>query len=90
MKSTKLNLTKLFEEIPKDERVQTKLSFEISNRIVSLMTHRGLTKSQFAAAIGCRPNEVTRWLSGEHNFTIRTIAAISAFFGAPIITVNNQ
>ncbi len=33
------------------------------------------------------PNEVTRWLSGEHNFTISTIAMLSAFFGESIITV---
>jgi hypothetical protein len=30
---------------------------------------------------------VTRWLSGEHNFTIATIAKLSTFFNKPIINV---
>lgn len=32
-------------------------------------------------------NEITLWLSGEHNFTISTLAMLSTFFGKPIITV---
>jgi transcriptional regulator with XRE-family HTH domain len=52
------------------------------------MQERGLSKKQLADAIGKRPSEVTRWLSGEHNFTIATIGMLSAFFGKPIITVN--
>ena len=41
----------------------------------------------FAEALGKRPNEITRWLSGEHNFPFSTLAMLSAFFGLPIITV---
>ncbi|MDE5572603.1 MAG: helix-turn-helix transcriptional regulator [Muribaculaceae bacterium] len=52
-----------------------------------LMQENGLTKKQLADAIGKRPSEVTRWLSGEHNFTLSTIAMLSSFFGKPIITV---
>ncbi|MDE6813919.1 MAG: helix-turn-helix transcriptional regulator, partial [Duncaniella sp.] len=48
---------------------------------------RGLSKKQFAEDIGKRPSEVTRWLSGEHNFTISTLAMLSSYFGKPIIVV---
>ncbi len=51
------------------------------------MQERGLNKKQFAEALGKRPNEITRWLSGEHNFTISTLAMLSTFFGKSIITV---
>lgn len=44
------------------------------------MQERGLSKKQLADAIGKRPSEITRWLSGEHNFTISTLAMLSAFF----------
>lgn len=30
---------------------------------------------------------INRWLSGEHNSTIATIAMLSTFFGKPIIAV---
>ena len=77
----------IFDEIPREKREETRLSFAISNRLDALMRERGLNKKQFAEAIGKRPNEITRWLSGEHNFTLATIAMLSAFFGKPIITV---
>ncbi|MDE5761918.1 MAG: helix-turn-helix domain-containing protein [Bacteroidales bacterium] len=51
------------------------------------MNERGLSKKQFADALGRRPSEITKWLSGEHNFTISTLAMLSTFFGQPIITV---
>ena len=51
------------------------------------MWEKGLNKKQFAKALGKRPNEITRWLSGGHNFTIATIAMHSTFFGQPIIAV---
>ena len=51
------------------------------------MQESGLSKKQFADAFGRRPSEVTKWLSGQHNFTLRTIAMLSAFFGKAIISI---
>ena len=63
------------------------LEFSISNRIYELMTERGLSKLQFAQALGKRPNEATKRLSGQHNFTIKTISLLSSFFGETLIQV---
>lgn len=88
MRTIKMSLQEIFNEIPREKREESRLSFAISNRIDTLMRERSLTKKQFADALGKRPNEVTRWLSGEHNFTISTLAMLSTFFGKPIITVD--
>ncbi|MCM1531826.1 MAG: helix-turn-helix transcriptional regulator [Bacteroides sp.] len=88
MKRAEMSLRDLLGEIPAVDRAEARLSFEISNRIDALMTERGLSKKQLADAIGKRPNEVTRWLSGEHNFTLATLAMLGNFFGKPIIRVN--
>ncbi len=87
MKTAKIPLRELLGEITPAERAQTRMSFEISNKLDELMRERGLSKKQFADAIGRRPSEITRWLSGEHNFTIATLGMLSAFFGQPIVTV---
>lgn len=63
------------------------LEFSISNRIYALMTERGLSKLQFAQTLGKRPSEVTKWLSGQHNFTIRTLSMLSSFFGEDLICI---
>lgn len=73
--------------IPDSLQKEIDLSFQISDRIFELMQERGLSKKQFADALGKRPCEVTKWLSGQHNFTIATLVALSTFFGQPIISV---
>lgn len=80
-------LTDLFKDITQQEREETKLAFDISNRIYELMQINGLSKRQLANAFGTRPSEITKWLSGQHNFTIGTISKLSSFFGQPIISV---
>lgn len=87
MKRTAKNLDDMLGPIPEAIRNEVDLSFEISDRIDFLMHEKGLTKKQFADAIGRRPSEITKWLSGQHNFTIATLAMLSSFFGRPIVTV---
>ena len=88
MKKAKISLRELLSDISPEERAEARLSFQISNRLDFLMREKGLSKKQLADAIGKRPSEITRWLSGEHNFTISTLAMLSSFFGKPIITVS--
>lgn len=86
MKRTSRTLEEMLGPIPTNIQAEVDLSFEISDRIDALMRQRGLSKKQFADALGRRPSEITKWLSGQHNFTISTLAMISSFFGQPIIT----
>lgn len=85
--SGKDSLHELMYEIPAELQIRTKLSVLIANKIESLMREAGYSKKQFAEQLGRRPSEVTKWLSGEHNFTIATLSMLSAFFGKPIINV---
>lgn len=87
MRTANISLQEIFNEIPVEKREETRLSFAISNRLAALMQERGLNRKQLAEALGKRPNEITRWLSGEHNFTISTLAMLSTFFGKSIIKV---
>ncbi|MBD5180751.1 MAG: helix-turn-helix transcriptional regulator [Bacteroidales bacterium] len=87
MKNAKTSLRELLSCVSPEERAEARLSFQISNRLDALMKEKGLSKKQFADAIGKRPSEITRWLSGEHNFTISTLAMLSSYFNKPIISV---
>ncbi len=87
MKRTTKSLEEMLGPIPEPIMKETELSFEISDRIYEVMNERGLSKKQLADALGRRPSEITKWLSGQHNFTIATIVMLSTFFGQPIVTV---
>lgn len=87
MRTANFSLQELFNEIPQEKREETRLSFAISNRLDALMREKGINRKQLAEALGKRPSEIARWLSGEHNFTIATLATLSSFFGQPIVRV---
>lgn len=74
-------------QVPPEIKEDIDLSFAISNKIDALMQERGLSKKQLADQLGKRPSEITRWLSGQHNFTVSTLAMLSTFFGKSIISV---
>ena len=46
-----------------------------------------MTQKEFARKMGKTEAEVSRWVGGTHNFTLRTIAKISDVLGEQILTV---
>ena len=87
MKTMKTSFRQMLEAVPADIQHEADMEIASSNRISELMAERGLSKLEFAQALGKRPSEVTKWLSGQHNFTIRTLALLSAFFGKSLVRV---
>lgn len=87
MKTAFDEYNKIVASIPSRIHREVEIQMDVSARIYDLMTQRGLTKAEFARAIGKRPCEITKWLSGQHNFTLSTLALLSDFFGKSIITV---
>lgn len=87
MKDIRNKYREMIKQVPPEIKEEIDLSFAISNKIDTLMRERGLSKKQFADELGKRPSEITRWLSGQHNFTVSTLAMLSSFFGKSIISV---
>ncbi|CAG5072553.1 hypothetical protein DYBT9623_04192 [Dyadobacter sp. CECT 9623] len=65
-------------------------SFDISDRIVEILTRKKITQRQFAAMLGKSESEVSKWLSGTHNFTIKTIAHLEVVLEEVIMAVMND
>lgn len=85
------NATALFREtlasIPQDVEKQVDWSFAIADKIAARLKELGLSQKDFALMVGKTQAEVSRWLSGTHNFTIRTLAKISTVLGQDFIRV---
>ncbi len=64
-----------------------KLNVDIANRIYDILEERGLTQRDFARMMGKTEAEVSRWLSGTHNFTMATIAAINVKLNEDVLRV---
>ena len=73
--------------IPKEQKAEFELSFAIASRIDEILKRKGITQRELAQRLGKRESEVSKWLTGRHNFTTNTIARISVALEAPIINV---
>ena len=87
MKTAFEEYNRIVSSIPDNIRREVDIEMAVSNSFYVLMTLKGLSKAEFARSIGKRPCEITKWLSGQHNFTLSTLAMLSSFFGQPIIIV---
>ena len=81
---------KLFDQIvaetPPELKRQLDMSFAIADKLDATLQERGLTQKEFARMIEHTQAEMSRWLSGTHNFTLATLAKILAALGVNILT----
>lgn len=81
----------LFEQclanVSSEVREEVRLNIDIANRIYDLLKAKKMTQREFAALMGKRESEISRWLTGTHGFTTTTLAKISAVLGEPIVEV---
>lgn len=73
--------------IPEERKAEFELSFAIATRIDEVLKLKGMTQKDLAQLLGKRESEISKWLTGRHNFTTNTIARISLALGVPIINV---
>lgn len=69
------------------QRATYRLSDSIAERMDQIMKNKGISKKQLSELTQRRPSEVTKWLSGSHNFTCKTIALISMALGEELVSV---
>ncbi|MCW4015219.1 MAG: helix-turn-helix domain-containing protein, partial [Candidatus Bathyarchaeota archaeon] len=74
----------------KDVDIFVKQSFEIVDRIHEILTKQGKEQKDLAKALGKTESEISKWMTGTHNFTINTLAKIQAALGEPILQVAKE
>ncbi|SEI58453.1 Helix-turn-helix [Dyadobacter sp. SG02] len=62
-------------------------SFDLSDRIHEILESKGLTQKDLADMIGKKESQVSKWMTGTHNFTIKTLALIEVKLGVSIFQV---
>ena len=73
--------------IPEEQQVEFELSFGIAERISEILKSKGLTQKDFARLLGKRESEISKWMTGRHNFTTQTIARIETALGDKVLMV---
>ncbi|HEX9513995.1 MAG TPA: helix-turn-helix transcriptional regulator [Puia sp.] len=76
---------KILGEITPVQKGQTQTKMTLAANLDDLITARGWGKSEFADKVNKNPSEITKWLSGTHNFTIDTLAEIAVALNMPVV-----
>ena len=75
------------DETPAELKTQLRFSDSIAEKLDKLLKERGMSQRDLAKNTGKTEAEVSRWLGGTHNFTLRTLAKISTALGEDLITI---
>lgn len=62
----------------------------IANKIYEMLQDRGLKPVDLARLLHKKPSEISKWLTGTHTFTTKTITKIETVLGDDIIHVEQK
>ncbi|MCB0745024.1 MAG: helix-turn-helix transcriptional regulator [Ignavibacteriae bacterium] len=62
-------------------------TFDLSSRIQFLLDQNSMDQKDLAKALGKNESEISKWLSGSHNFTLKTVARIEDVLGNKLLEV---
>src|SRR5690606_11476552 len=72
---------RILDSAPKDVDIFVDWYANLVVRINQLLRENNISKKELAEKMDKKPSEISKWLSGEHNFTLRSLAKLSAELG---------
>jgi transcriptional regulator with XRE-family HTH domain len=83
-------MSKIFEQavknVPNEVKRFVDHSFDIVDQIYDILVRQGKTQRDLAKMLGKKESEISKWMQGTHNFTIKSLAKIEDVLGEEIIT----
>jgi transcriptional regulator with XRE-family HTH domain len=80
-------LQQLLDSITSDVKRFTKLKFDIADAVMMHLENENKTQKDLAQQLGKSESEISKWLSGQHNLTLKSIARMEDALGIEIINV---
>lgn len=65
-------------------------SIEISDRIEEILKKKNITQRELAEKLGKSESEISKWMCGTHNFTIKSLSKIETVLNEDIINIRVQ
>lgn len=78
---------RILDNTPKDVDIFVDWYADLVVRINQLLCENNISKKELAEKMDKKPSEISKWLGGEHNFTLRSLAKLSAELGEPLLEV---
>lgn len=86
--------SKIFQEVlnetPKEVEIFIRLYSDLVVRINDILQDKQMTKADLARSLNKRPSEIHKWLSGNHNLTLQSIAKLQAELGESLLEISSN
>ena len=73
--------------VPEEQKAEYELTFGIAERISEVLKGKNLTQKELAQKLHNKESEISKWLTGRHNFTMQTIAKIETALGCKLVNI---
>jgi len=83
-------IDELLQGINPNEEEKIEKRMLLAARIEDVLKEKGLKKKDFAKALGKTPSEITKWLSGTHNFTCDTLFDIERVLNIVLVKLDSK
>lgn len=70
-------------------RNYTEKTLDLVDRIHDILDRRGMSQKDLATLLEKQPSEVSRWMTGLHNFEIKTLVKIEVALGEEVFSVSD-
>ena len=77
-------------EVSEESKVFIDFMYHVVDRIHEILNDQGISQKELALRLGKKESEISKWLSGEHNMTVKSLLKIEAVLGKPIVRVVNK
>lgn len=78
-------LYKRLSSIPAFIKNYNRISMDIAAALDDLLKDKGWKQKELAKILGKNESEISKWLNGKHNFTIKSIAKLEEVFNTQIV-----
>ena len=80
---------RILKDTPEDIKIFAKLYGDLLVKINSIIIEKGYTQKLLAEKMDKKQSEISKWLGGDHNFTLRSIAKLQSELGETLLEVPN-
>lgn len=78
---------KIIDETPLETKIYVAKYSDLILRINQILKEKGISQKELAEGMEKKPAEISRWLSGNQNITLRSIAKLEAELGETLIEI---
>jgi hypothetical protein len=78
---------RIYDETPAEVKIFVRKYGDVVVRVHRLLKEKGCSQNDLGENLEKTPWEVSKWINGDHNFTLRGVAKLEAELGSEILVV---